>query len=492
MAEASSPPPPYSFGDQLTGSWRPGRATTTTTVTDPYTGKVLLDLADADTGDVAEAFTAARAAQREWGDALPSERADVLRRAVGIMERRREEIITWLIQESGSTRMKATAEWHAVRAITLHASTLPHLAEGRIIPADVPGKENRLYRKPVGVVSVISPWNWPAHLTTRVVAPALVLGNSVVVKPSQETPVTGGFLFGRIFAEAGLPQGVLNVVSGPASAIGDAFVLNPLSPLLSFTGSTQVGRHIASQAATAPMLKRVALELGGNNPLVVLDDADLDLATDAAVFGRFFHQGEICISANRVIVQDAVHDAFVDRYVDRVRELKYGDPNEEDTVVGPLISRRQLDNVLDLLARSRAQGATTLLGGDPEGLVLPPHVLADVTNDMAVACNEIFGPVAPVIRAADEEEALRIANDTEYGLSSAVFSADGERALAFAHRIEAGMTHINDSPVVDMPNTPFGGDKNSGLGRFGTHALLDELTRQHWISVQHTRPAYPF
>ncbi|MFE9629010.1 aldehyde dehydrogenase family protein [Streptomyces sp. NPDC006527] len=492
MAEATSSPSPYSFGNQLIGSWRTGRAATTTAVTDPYTGKVLLDIPDADTDDVAEAFTASRAAQREWGASSPGERADVLRRAVGIMERRREEVITWLIQESGSTRMKATAEWNAVRAIALHASTLPHLAEGRIIPADVPGKENRLYREPLGVVSVISPWNWPAHLTSRAILPALALGNSVVVKPSQETPVTGGFLFGRILAEAGLPQGVLNVVSGPASAIGDAFVLNPLSPLLSFTGSTRVGRRIASQAATGPMLKRVALELGGNNPLVVLDDADLDLAINAAVFGRFFHQGEICISANRIIVQDAIHDAFVERYVDRVRELKYGDPNEEDTVVGPLISQRQLDGILDLLARSGAQGATTLLGGSPEGLVLPPHVLADVSNDMAVASNEIFGPVAPILRATDDEEALRIANDTEFGLSSAVFSTDGERALAFAHRIEAGMSHINDSPVVDMPNTPFGGEKNSGLGRYGTPALLDELTRQHWISVQHTRRTYPF
>ncbi|MEV5384440.1 aldehyde dehydrogenase family protein [Streptomyces sp. NPDC052721] len=492
MIEASSPSSPYSFGDQLIGSWRTGRASTTTTVTDPYTGKALLDIADADSEDVAEAFTTSRAAQLEWGAAPPGERADVLRRAVDIIERRREEIITWLIQESGSTRMKATAEWNAVRAITLHASTLPHLAEGRILPSDVPGKENRNYRKPVGVVSVISPWNWPAHLTSRTVVPALALGNSVVIKPSLETPVTGGFLFGRIFDEAGLPQGVLNVVSGPASAIGDAFVLNPLSPVLSFTGSTPVGRRIASQVALGPRLKRVALELGGNNPLVVLDDADLELATKAAVFGRFFHQGEICISANRIIVQDAVYNRFVELYVDRVRDLKFGDPNEADTVVGPLISRRQLDGVLDLLTRSRAQGATTLLGGSPEGLVLPPHILTDVTNDMAVASNEIFGPVAPILRATDEDDALRLANDTEYGLSSAVFSGDGERALAFAHRVEAGMTHINDSPVVDMPNAPFGGEKNSGLGRYGTHALLDELTRQHWISVQHTARTYPF
>jgi aldehyde dehydrogenase (NAD+) len=459
---------------------------------DPYTTNVLVDIPTASQADVDRAFQAAHAAQPAWEKATPAERSAVLLRAAQIMERRKEEIVSWLIRESGSTRIKASLEWQAVYAMMTQFAAYPYQAKGEILPSDVPGKEHRVYRRPVGVISVISPWNWPLHLTNRTIAPALALGNAVVIKPASETPVTGGLLLARIFEEAGLPDGLLNVVVGHASEIGDYFVSHPLSPFISFTGSTPVGQRVGSLAMTGSVLKRAALELGGNAPLVILDDADLEAAVDAAVVGKFLHQGQICVATNRIIVQRSIEKAFVEAFIERVRGLTVGDPNAVDTVIGPVISQRQADSLRKLIARGIQHGARQILGGDASGLVLPPHVLVDVTTDNPLAREESFGPVAPIITVADDEEAIRVANDSEFGLSSAVFSGDIDRATRMASRIEAGMTHINDVTANDYPNTPFGGEKNSGLGRFGGQWIIDELTRTHWISVQQGRRTYPF
>ena len=232
-------------------------------------------------------------------------------------------------------------------------------------------------------------------------------------------------------------------------------------------------------------MKRVSLELGGNGPFVVLDDADLDVAVNAAVFGKFLNQGQICMIANRLILHNRLHDEFVEHFVDRVRSLKMGDPNDPDTAICPIINEAQLNSILKHIQAAREQGARQLLGGDPDGLMLPPHVFVDVTNDMSVAREELFGPVAPIIRVRDEAEALQVANDTEYGLSGAVFTQDEGRGLRFALGIEAGMTHINDQPVNDLPNAPFGGEKNSGIGRFGGDWIVEEFTTDHWITLQH-------
>jgi aldehyde dehydrogenase (NAD+) len=493
MNATHTTPTPYTFGDLLIGGrWQAGSAGTQFKDTDPYTGKTLIEVPEASVADTTTAFDIAAQSQRAWAEAMPGERAEVLRRAVAILDARHAEIVDWLIWESGSTRLKAEIEWSAVRSIILEASTLPTRAWGRIIPGDIPGKENRIYRKPVGVVSVISPWNWPLHLSSRAMAPALALGNAVVLKPASETVVTGGLLLGKIMEEAGLPPGVLSVVAGDIRVIGDPFVLHPASRVLSFTGSTPVGRRIAGLAVTGDALKKVQLELGGNNPLVILDDADLEQAVDLAVVGRFLHQGQICVSANRIIVQGALHDRFVDAFVERVKGLKYGNPNDADTIVGPLISQRQVDSVTRMIAQARADGAVQRVGGETEGLVVPPHVFTNITGDVRLGRDEIFGPVAPVIRAANEADALRIANDTEFGLSGAVVTRDFERGARFAQQIEAGMTHVNDMPAVDMANMPFGGEKSSGLGRFGAEGLIGEFTTEHWISVQHTRRQFPF
>jgi len=468
----------------IAGEWRHGGAHTRSPDHDPYTGEMLVEIPEANSDNLDQAFRAAKAAQPAWEAALPGERAAVLRRVAAIMDARREEIIGWLIRESGSTRLKASLEWTAVRAVVEHAATLPYVALGQILPADVPGKEGRVYRRPVGVVAVISPWNWPLQLTARSLFPALALGNAVVVKPASDTPISGGLLLAKILEEAGLPAGLLSVLVGAGSSIGKNIVTHPVPRVVSFTGSTPVGRGIARQAAEAAIIKRVELELGGNSPLIVLADADLDLAAEAAVFGKFLHQGQICMITNRVIVEDAVHDAFVDRFVERVRALKVGDPNDPDTFIGPIINGGQFEGLLSKIEGARAAGARLVLGCGAQGLVLPPHVFVDVRNDMDLAREEIFGPIAPILRARNADDAIRIANDTPYGLSAALFTADLERGVQLAGRIEAGMVHINDQPVNDLPNHPFGGEKNSGIGRFNGDWAVAAFTTDRWVTLQ--------
>ncbi|NLD00600.1 MAG: aldehyde dehydrogenase family protein [Gammaproteobacteria bacterium] len=476
----------------LAGQWRSGSSQTQLPVLNPYTGEELLKLNLATKDDMEQAFVAARDAQVGWAAMGPAARAAVLLKAVEIFDQRREEIIDWLIKESGSTRIKAQIEWGAARGITLEAASFPSRVQGCILPNDIPGKESRVYRKPIGVVGVISPWNFPLHLSQRSVAPALALGNAVVIKPASDTPVTGGLLLAHIFAEAGLPAGVLSVVVGSGAEIGDAFVAHPIPGFISFTGSTQVGLNIGRIACGSQYLKHVALELGGNSPFVVLADADVEQAVNAAVVGKFLHQGQICMAINRIIVEQPLLEEFTRRYVERVSALKYGDPSLADTVVGPVINAKQLSGLLHKVELAKQEGATLLVGGAAQGNVLPPHVFGNVTADMDIAREEIFGPLVGIQSATDEQHALVLANQSEYGLSSAVFTASLERGVRFAQGIQAGMTHINDMPVNDAPNAAFGGEKGSGLGRFNGEWAIQEFTRDHWITVQHTPRQYPF
>lgn len=293
----------------LAGEWRHGRAGRRLKVSNPFDGSLLLEIEQADRDDLDAAYAKAAEVQPAWAALGPSARAAVLYKAVEVFDRRHEEIVDWIIRESGSTRLKAEIEWGAARAITLESASFPARVHGRIVESDVPGKESRVYRSAIGVVGVISPWNFPLHLTQRSIAPALALGNAVVVKPASDTPVCGGLLLARIFEEAGLPAGLFSVVVGPGSEIGDAFVEHPVPGLVTFTGSTPVGRNIGRIASGGAHLKHVALELGGNSPFVVLGDADLEQAVNAAVFGKFLHQGQICMAINRIIVEDSLYDA---------------------------------------------------------------------------------------------------------------------------------------------------------------------------------------
>ncbi|MDB6031506.1 MAG: Aldehyde dehydrogenase [Verrucomicrobiales bacterium] len=493
MAQMQQPPSTFSGLDEMPigGKWRHGRSQRVNCDKNPYNGETLVEIPQASREDLEEAYRKAKEAQKSWGAKLPGDRSAVMRRAASIMEARREEVIDWLIREAGSTRIKASLEWDSVHSVMFEAAMLPYMVQGKILPADVPGKESRVYRHPVGVVGVISPWNWPLQLTARSLFPALAVGNAVVVKPASDTPVTGGLLLAKILEEAGLPESVLSVIVGAGSEVGDAFVTNLIPRVISFTGSTPVGRHIGRLAAEATILKRVDLELGGNSPFVVLDDADLEQTVSAAVFGKFLHQGQICMIANRFIVDDAIYDDFVGAFAERVRQLKVGDPDRPDTLIGPIINESQMEGLLQRIQEARSSGVREVVSGEPQGLVLPPHVFADVKNDQPLAKEELFGPVAPIIRAHGEEDALRLANDTTYGLSSAVFTGDMERGLRFAEQVEAGMTHVNDQPVNDLPFNPFGGEKNSGIGRFNGKWAVEAFTTDHWITMQRIPRRYP-
>ncbi|WP_347449201.1 aldehyde dehydrogenase family protein [Pantoea stewartii] len=479
-------------GQFIAGKWQSGSAGTVLMDRNPYDQTLLAEIVQATRVDLDDAYAAAAATQQEWARATPSDRAKVFYKVVEILDKRHAEIVDWLIAESGSTRIKAEMEWAAVRATTLAAAAMPYRMAGRILPVDIPGKESRVYRKPLGVIGVISPWNWPMHLSNRSVAPALALGNSVVLKPADDTPVTGGLLLARVYEEAGLPSGILNVVIGEISEIGDAFTLHPIPRFISFTGSTSVGRHIGELAITGPNLKRVGLELGGNSPFIVLNDADLERAVNAAIVGRFLHQGQICMSSNRIIIETGIYPQFVDAFVERARNLKVGDPKQADTVIGPLINQKQLNSALTHLKAARDAGFRQVLGGQNEGLLLPPHIFAEVPNDSELAQAELFSPIAPLIRVMDEEDALNIANATPYGLSSTVFTGNEARGVRFAQRINAGMTHVNDITINDEANVMFGGEKNSGIGRFNSDWIIDELTTDHWISIQQNPRVYPF
>lgn len=476
----------------IAGEWREGRSGKTLQVTDPFTGQTLLEVVQADRSDLDRAYLEAEKAQVVWAAMGPGQRSAILLRALQIFDERREEIINWIIRESGSTRIKAQIEWSAARGITQESASYPARVHGRILPSNVPGKENRVYREPLGVVGIISPWNFPFHLTQRSVAPALALGNAVVIKPASDTPVTGGLLAARIFEEAGMPKGVISVLVGSGAEIGDAFVEHSVPKFISFTGSTPVGLNIGRIASGGKHLKHVALELGGNSPFVVLADADLDQAVAAAVMGKFLHQGQICMAINRIIVEDALYDRFVEQYAAKVKTLKVGNPEDADTVIGPIINPKQLEGLLRKVSRAKEEGARAVVEGEPKGQLLPPHVFADVTSDMEIAREEIFGPLVGIQRAKDEADALALANDSEFGLSSAVFTQDLERGARFARQVKAGMTHVNDIPVNDEAHAPFGGEKNSGLGRFNGEWAIEEFTTDHWISVQLTPRHYPF
>lgn len=476
----------------IAGEWQSGQDDSVNTNTNPYNGDTLVKIQQATEAQLNEAYQAASAAQKEWAQQTPATRAGVLYKVVEILDQRQDEIVGWLIKESGSTRVKAMVEFAATRAITLEAATFPSRVHGEIRPSNTPGKENFVYREPIGVVAVISPWNFPLHLTQRSIAPALALGNAVVLKPASDTPVTGGLLLAKVFEEAGLPKGLLNVVVGSGKEIGDAIVEHKTPSFVSFTGSTSVGKRIGELANGGDYIKQVALELGGNSPFVVLKDADIEQAVKAAAFGKFLHQGQICIAINRIIVEDEVYDDFVERFLAHVKTLNVGDPSKQDTAVGPIINKKQVESLKEKIANAQQEGAKMILSGEIKGQVVPPHIFTEVTREMDLSRNEVFGPLVGIIRAKDEDDALSIANDSMFGLSSAVFTKDMAKGMRFARGIRAGMTHINDISVNDESNLPFGGEKNSGIGRFNGEWVLEEFTRTHWISMQHEPREYLF
>jgi aldehyde dehydrogenase (NAD+) len=474
----------------IDGEWRPGTGSWDVIDFNPYNGEKLASITIATVDEVDQAYRAAARAQKEWAATNAYARRAVLEQVLRLVEEREREISEVLVDELGGTFGKAAFELGIAKEFLREAIRLTLSPEGQILPSPVDGKENRVYRVPVGVVGVISPFNVPFLLALKSVAPALALGNGVVLKPHQDTPIAGGTLVAKLFEDAGLPPGVLNVVVTDIAEINDAFLEHPVPRVISFTGSDQVGRHVATVCAAH--FKRSVLELGGNSALVVLDDADLDHAVDAAVFSRFVHQGQVCMAANRVLVDRSVAEEFTEKFVAKVRTLKTGDPRDPETVIGPLINSSQAEAVSGVVTRALAEGATALVHGGTRENLVEPSVLTGVPADSPLLRQEVFGPVVFLSTFDGEEEAVRLVNDTPYGLSGAVHTADIERGVAFARRIDTGMFHVNDATVHDEPIVPFGGEKNSGLGRLNGESTLEAFTTTKWISVQHGRSGFPF
>ncbi|HUQ54779.1 aldehyde dehydrogenase family protein [Lentzea sp.] len=475
-------------GKVFSGGWTTSHGGTAE-ITEPATGQALITVGLADRHDIRSAAALAAARQPAWAATPAVERAAVLRRAAQLLTDHRAEVARWLVREGGAVPGKADAEVGSTVDELWVASSLPTHPHGHLLPADR-GQRSTARRVPLGVVGVISPWNFPLLLATRAVAPALALGNAVVLKPDVNTPVAGGLLLAAVFEQAGLPAGVLHVLPGDAGP-GAALTTDPDIAMIAFTGSTAVGRQVGAAAGGA--LKRMSLELGGNNALIVLDDADVVAASSAGAFGSFFHQGQVCMTAGRHIVLADVADEYLDRLTQRAAALRVGDPWTTDADLGPLINERQLRRVDQIVRDTVAAGATLHTGGTHEELFYRPTVLGGVSTDMPAWTEEVFGPVAPVVVVRDEDEAVAVANNTDYGLVAAVQTGDVARGAALAERLTTAIVHVNAQTIDDNAYVPFGGRGGSGNGsRYGALHSWDEFTQWRWLTSRDVPAAYPF
>jgi benzaldehyde dehydrogenase (NAD) len=474
-------------GKLFQGTWRP--AADTRAVISPSTGETLGRIGLASPADVGQSAGAAAGAQRDWAARPYEERSAVLRRAGDLFLGSSLEVERWLIREAGSTRDKAAHEVRFAARECYEAAALAGAPFGEVLRSAEP-RLSIARRLPVGVVGVISPFNFPLILAMRSVAPALSLGNAVVLKPDPRTSVGGGIAIARVFEEAGLPAGVLQVLPGEAAA-GAALIEDRNVPVITFTGSTGAGRKIGEAAARH--FKRVHLELGGNNALIVCADADVGLAVAAGAFGSFNHQGQVCMASGRHLVADSVADEYVDRLALLADGLDVGDPAVSDVALGPLIDATQRDHVDELVRGSVAAGARVAAGGSYQALFYRPTVLDRIDPAMPAYAQETFGPVAPVLRFSTLDEAIELAADTEFGLSLGIITADVMTAYDLSARVSVGMVHINGQTIDDEPAAPFGGTGASGGGsRFGGTANLEAFTEIQWVTMQGRPPRYPW
>lgn len=458
----------------------------------PSDGSVWAVAPDGGRAEARAAIEAAHAAFRGWADLPFSHRAHAMLKIADVLEKRKDDIVKALQGEAGGWFGKGMFEAGYMPEIFRAAAAACYQAIGEVLPSEH-GKFSTAVRSPMGVISVISPWNFPGLLTGRGFAFALAAGNTIVLKPSEDTPYIGGLFYAEVCEEAGIPAGVFNVVAcsrGNVQEMGDELVENPLVKGVSFTGSTAVGRQIAAKAGAH--LKKCCAELGGKDSLIVLDDADMERATQAANFGSFMHQGQICMSVEKVLVHEKIYAEFLGRFVERAAKLKVGDPlKDPGNVIGPLINDRQVARVKAQIDDALAKGAKAVLGGGVTGRFVEPTILTGVTPDMDVYRDETFGPVVPVIPFASDEEAIQLANDSEYGLSAGVMTRDEQRALSIARRLETGMCHVNCSSVNDEPHVPFGGSKASGVGRHGGRWATETFTETRWITLDRGGRPFP-
>jgi acyl-CoA reductase-like NAD-dependent aldehyde dehydrogenase len=458
---------------------------------DPYTGEPVGSAAAATREDARAAADAAGEAFEAWSTTPPARRRELLHTAARLLSERAEEIAAATTEETGATFGWGIFNVKLATGMLSEAAAQAYSVTGEVIPSDVPGLLAMAVRQPAGAVVAIAPWNAPVILGTRAVATPLAFGNTVILKGSEVCPRTHAAI-ARALDDAGLPSGVINFLShdpADAAAVVDELIAHPAVRRINFTGSTRVGRLVAENAARH--LKRVLLELGGKAPMVLLADADLDEAVAAAKFGAFMHQGQVCMSTERIVVDRSVVEPFTTKLGERAEALKVGDPRDPETQIGPLVSQAALERVSRLVDDATSNGARVVAGGRAEGPCYLPTVLQGVTPQMQIYAEESFGPVVGIIPVDDADEAVRVANDTEYGLAAAVFGGDVPSALEVARRIESGICHVNGSTVHDEPQMPFGGVKASGWGRFGGKAALEEFTELRWITVQRGSREYP-
>ncbi|MFD0692417.1 aldehyde dehydrogenase [Actinomadura fibrosa] len=475
----------------IDGAWGPAGTGRTITTTAGSTGAPIAEVAAAGLDDVDRAVTAAAAAADEWASTSPGRRRDLLEKAARILSERSEDITALMSREMGAAAGWCHFNVHVAVGMLREAAAQTYSTVGEVIPSDVPGLTALGVRQPAGVTVGIAPWNAPLILGVRAVAMPLAYGNTVVLKASEQTPGTQAEI-ARALADAGLPAGAVNLITNDAAdapSVVERLIAHPLVRRINFTGSTKVGRTIGELAGRH--LKRVVLELGGKAPLLVLRDASVDDAVDAAVFGAFMNQGQICMSTERLVVAGEVIDEFSRKLAERAASLTVGDAADPKTEIGPMVHEQACAHVESLIEDAVAHGAEVLTGGGRDGLFFQPTVLRGVTPQMRIYQEESFGPVASIIEADSEDRAVEIANDTRYGLSSAIFSTDVGHALDLAKRIRAGICHINGATVHDEPQMPFGGVGDSGFGRFGSRAALEEFTELRWITIQSGGRHYP-
>jgi vanillin dehydrogenase len=473
------------------GEWTDARSGRAYEQAFPYTGEPIGSAPAAGREDARAAAQAAQDAFTDWSRSAPAMRRSILSKAADLLLERQREIAGIVTEETGGVLGWGMFNVELAAGMLREAAAQAYGLVGEVIPSDVPGKLAMGVRAPAGVVVAIAPWNAPVILATRAVAMPLAYANTVVLRASEICPRTHAHVV-RALVDAGLPPGVVNLITNApedAADVLDELIAHPATRRINFTGSTKVGRIIAEKAGRH--LKRVLLELGGKAPMIVLGDADLDRAAAAASFGAFFHQGQICMSTERIVVERTVSDSLAGKLAERAAALPVGDPQDPTTAIGPLVNDTAIKRVSELVQDALSKGAKVLSGGQPEGPCFPPTVLADVTADMRLYSEESFGPLLAIIPVAGPDDAVRVANDTEYGLSAAVFSENVPAALELAQRIESGICHINDTTVHDEPQMPFGGVKGSGFGRFGGRAALEEFTELRWITVQQSPRQYP-
>lgn len=473
----------------IDGQWVPSSTGTLADDLNPATGEVYARVHQASRTDIDSAIAAAYRAKDAWGSTPPAVREGILIKAASILDQRIPEFADVLINEGGATFGKAMFETTFVANMLRSAAGECRRIFGETMPSDAPGLISMTVRRPLGVIAGIAPFNFPFLLAMKKVCLALAAGNTFVLKPASPTPVIG-LKIAELFEAAGLPKGVLNVIPAKGSTMGNILVEDPRIRMVTFTGSTDVGKQLAEVAGRYQ--KRITLEMGGKSPLIVLKDADLDYAVDAAAFGIFLHQGQVCMANSRIIVEAEVYDKFCEKLVVKAKGLKVGDPRQHDTVIGPLVDSKQCAFIQSQVDDAVSEGARLLTGGQFEGGFYQPTVVADVTSRMRVFREESFGPVVCVTKVANSEEAVAVANDSDFGLSSALITNDLQKAFDISLRLEAGMVHINDCSIFDEAHVPFGGVKDSGVGREGGRWSMEEMTEVKWITLQLGKRHFPF